>query len=106
MALGAAVKGKIVVAPYYPVARQLKTPLAAEFGAVALLEAARGLSKTGMTLDRTVRFVCFGVEETGLVGDWSYTHEHADELDDVVLMLNNSRSSATGSQMSGSGPVP
>ncbi len=33
------VQGRFVVAPYYPVARQLKTPLAAEFGAVGLIEA-------------------------------------------------------------------
>ena len=32
------VRGRIAVAPYYPFARQLKTPLAARFGAVALLE--------------------------------------------------------------------
>ena len=32
------VRGRIVVAPYYPFARQLKTPLAARFGAAALLE--------------------------------------------------------------------
>ncbi len=33
------VRGRIVVAPYYPVPRQLKMPLAARYGAVALLEA-------------------------------------------------------------------
>ena len=32
------VRGRIVAAPYYPVARQLKTPLAARYGASALLE--------------------------------------------------------------------
>ncbi len=32
------VKGRFVVVPYYPVARQLKTPLAAEYGAMGLLE--------------------------------------------------------------------
>ena len=58
-------------------------------GVVAALEAARALAKFREHLPRTVRFVLFGVEESGLVGSWAYTKEHEAELDDTILMINN-----------------
>ncbi|SVC34738.1 uncharacterized protein METZ01_LOCUS287592, partial [marine metagenome] len=58
-------------------------------GVVAVLEAARALAAQRQQLKRTARFVCFGVEESGLVGAWAYTRDHADELDDTLLMVNN-----------------
>ena len=58
-------------------------------GIVAVLEAARGLARFREHLRRTVRFVLFGVEESGLVGAWAYTRAHEAELNDTVLMINN-----------------
>ncbi|MDP6776152.1 MAG: M20/M25/M40 family metallo-hydrolase, partial [Candidatus Latescibacteria bacterium] len=58
-------------------------------GVVAVLEAARGLVKAEATLGRTLKVALFGVEESGLVGSWAYTHQHEDELDHTVLMINN-----------------
>ncbi|MDP6116204.1 MAG: M20/M25/M40 family metallo-hydrolase [Planctomycetota bacterium] len=58
-------------------------------GVVAVVEAARALAKFRKHLPCTVRFVLFGVEESGLVGSWAYTREHQAELDDVLLMINN-----------------
>ena len=56
---------------------------------VAVVEAARALARHREHLRRTVRFVAFGVEESGLVGAWAYTRRHAAELDDILLMINN-----------------
>ncbi len=58
-------------------------------GVVAVVEAARGLASIRSHLRRTVRFVAFGVEESGLVGAWAYNQCHVDELDDTILMINN-----------------
>jgi carboxypeptidase Q len=58
-------------------------------GVVAVLEAARGLAHYREHLPRTVKFVLFGVEESGLVGSWAYTHQHVHELEDTILMINN-----------------
>ncbi len=58
-------------------------------GVVAVLEAARGLSRYKDQLQRDVRFIFFGVEELGLVGSWAYAHWHAAELDQAVAMINN-----------------
>jgi len=58
-------------------------------GVVAVLEAARALARFRQHLARTVRFVLFGVEESGLVGSWSYARAHAEELDDTWLMINS-----------------
>ncbi len=58
-------------------------------GVVAVLEAARGLVRYRDDLRRKVKVALFSVEETGLVGSWAYTHQHQDELDHTVLMVNN-----------------
>jgi len=57
-------------------------------GVVTVLEAARLLAPHSGLFDRTVRFVCFGSEEVGLVGSRAYVERHADELPNVRLMVN------------------
>ena len=56
---------------------------------MAVLETARGLVPYRQHLSRTVKFVLFGVEESGLVGSWAYVHQHSDELANTILMINN-----------------
>lgn len=58
-------------------------------GTVAVVEAARVLAKyAAAELGAGIRFVLFGVEETGLIGARRYVRDHADELDQVRFMLN------------------
>lgn len=58
-------------------------------GAVAVLEAARVLARyAANALGCGVRFVEFGVEETGLIGARRYVAQHRDELDQIRFMLN------------------
>jgi Zn-dependent M28 family amino/carboxypeptidase len=53
-----------------------------------ILEAARLLAPHWASLKRTVRLVCFGAEEIGLIGAHAYVERHAGELDKVRLMVN------------------
>ena len=57
-------------------------------GAATVVEAARLLAPHREVLKRTVRFVCFGAEEIGLIGGHAYADRHADELAKVRLMVN------------------
>ncbi len=60
-------------------------------GAVVAMEAARGLARHKGKLDRTVRVICFPLEEIGLIGSHSYVDRHAgagDEIPKVEFMLN------------------
>lgn len=57
-------------------------------GAATVLEAARLLAPHRAALKRTVRFICFGCEEVGLVGGHAYADRHAAELAQVRLMVN------------------
>lgn len=58
-------------------------------GAVAVLEAARVLSRHAVNeIGCGMRFIMFGVEETGLVGAHRYVEQHQAELDDIRFMLN------------------
>ncbi|MFN3650439.1 MAG: M28 family peptidase [Armatimonadota bacterium] len=58
-------------------------------GSVAVLEAARVLAQhAAQAVGCGIRFVEFGVEETGLIGAWRYVTQHADELDRIRFMLN------------------
>ncbi len=58
-------------------------------GAVAVVEAARVLSRHAASeLGCGIRFVLFGVEETGLIGARRYVAHHRDELDRLRFMLN------------------
>ncbi len=58
-------------------------------GAVAVLESARLLARhaTG-ALGCGIRFVLFGIEETGLLGARRYVAQHQEELDSIRFMLN------------------
>ena len=57
-------------------------------GVVSVLEAARVLRKYAAPLPRTLRFVCWGIEEIGLLGSRAYVKEHEDELKDIRFYLN------------------
>ncbi len=58
-------------------------------GMVSVIEASRVLSKyTQKIVRRTIRFTAFGTEEIGLTGSFQYVDKHADELDNIRLMLN------------------
>ncbi|HIQ05668.1 MAG TPA: M28 family peptidase [Anaerolineae bacterium] len=57
-------------------------------GVVAITETARVLAAQHQHLPRTVRFVCFGVEELGLLGAYAYTREHQDEMDRIQFLFN------------------
>ncbi|MFO8061178.1 MAG: M28 family peptidase [Bacillota bacterium] len=57
-------------------------------GAAVAMEAGRLLARHRGQLARTVRIICFPVEEIGLLGSRSYVKAHRDELDDIDFMLN------------------
>ena len=57
-------------------------------GVATVIEAARLLAPHRGLLRRTVRFVCFGSEEVGLLGGQAYVTRHAKELSRVRLMVN------------------
>jgi Zn-dependent M28 family amino/carboxypeptidase len=57
-------------------------------GAAVVMEAARLLARHRELLRRTVRFVCFPVEEIGLYGSRAYVAQHEDELSNHLFMLN------------------
>jgi Zn-dependent M28 family amino/carboxypeptidase len=58
-------------------------------GAVAVVEAARVLAAHAAPLPGCgIRFVLFGIEETGLIGGYRYVAQHAAELDRIRFMLN------------------
>jgi Zn-dependent M28 family amino/carboxypeptidase len=58
-------------------------------GTVAVLEAARVLARHAREeAGCGIRFILFGIEETGLIGARRYVARHRDELDRVRFMLN------------------
>ncbi len=57
-------------------------------GACVVIEAARALIKHAGSPKRTIRFCLFGSEEIGLNGSTNYVLDHADELKNIVLMIN------------------
>ena len=57
-------------------------------GLVAALEVARALPRLADWLERTVRFVFFGVEELGLIGAHAYVNSHAEDIANTRLMFN------------------
>jgi Zn-dependent M28 family amino/carboxypeptidase len=58
-------------------------------GLAAIMDAARVLSAYAQDrIDCGIRFVAFGTEEIGLIGAKEYVKAHADELDQIRLMLN------------------
>lgn len=56
-------------------------------GSMAVLEAARALSKLNLKPKRTIRFVLFTGEEEGLVGSKKYVEAHRDDLEKVSAVL-------------------
>src|SRR5580704_3465837 len=56
-------------------------------GSMAVLEAARALSKLKMKPKRTIRFVLFSGEEQGLWGSLEYVKKHQDELEKISAVL-------------------
>ena len=58
-------------------------------GTVSCLEAARALAQLPKgSVTRTIRFILFCGEETGLFGSWGYTAGHEDEMAHIRFMLN------------------
>jgi len=58
-------------------------------GACVVMEAARLLAHFKGKFKRTLRFVCFPLEEIGLIGSFAYAHQlHKDELDNTKFMIN------------------
>jgi carboxypeptidase Q len=56
-------------------------------GSMAILEAARTLSKLNLKPKRTIRFVLFSGEEQGLYGSEEYVKAHEKELDKISAVL-------------------
>src|SRR5260370_22541683 len=56
-------------------------------GSMAVLEAARALTKLNLKPKRTIRFVLFSGEEEGLVGSVKYVESHRDELEKISAVL-------------------
>ncbi len=57
-------------------------------GSATILETARALASVDWRPKRTVRFVWFMGEEHGLHGSRAYVEQHAEELDNIVAMIN------------------
>lgn len=57
-------------------------------GAAVVLEAGRLLARHARALERTVRLICFPVEEIGLLGSFAYVREHMQALRSFRFMLN------------------
>jgi len=49
-------------------------------GVAVVLQVARSLSRAGVKLDRTVKFVFFAAEELGMLGSYSYVRQHEAQL--------------------------
>ncbi len=57
-------------------------------GAVVTLEIARALARQRGRVGRTLRFICFPLEEIGLIGSYAYVEAHRAELDQHKFMVN------------------
>src|ERR1700720_251006 len=56
-------------------------------GSMAVLEAARALTKLNLKPKRTIRFVLFSGEEQGLYGSQEYVKAHKNDLDKISAVL-------------------
>jgi hypothetical protein len=56
-------------------------------GSIAVLEAARALSKLNLKSKRTIRFVLFSGEEQGLYGSQEYVKAHKNDLEKISAVL-------------------
>ncbi len=72
-------------------------------GAIAVLEAARILTASGVHPKRTIRFVLFSGEEEGLFGSQAYAADHRRDLENyqAVLVLDNGTGRITGMALQG-----
>src|SRR6185312_244034 len=57
-------------------------------GLAAVVAAAQALARQRAALQRSVRFIAFGVEELGLYGAHAYAAAHAAEFDGLRLLFN------------------
>ena len=57
-------------------------------GAMVVMEAARALARHKDCVGKTLRFICFPIEEIALGGSYAYVEQHLAELDNVEFMLN------------------
>lgn len=57
-------------------------------GVATMIEAMRLLAQSGARPRRTIMMVAFGAEELGRRGAFAFAERHADQLDNVVVMLN------------------
>ncbi|MDA0985979.1 MAG: M20/M25/M40 family metallo-hydrolase [Bacteroidetes bacterium] len=51
-----------------------------------MIDLARQITKLGIKPKRTIRFVLWNGEEQGMFGSWKYTNDHANELDNHVMI--------------------
>lgn len=58
-------------------------------GVAAMMETARVMKKKHFAPDKTIRFIAFGAEETGLHGSADYARKVSREGEKINLMLNN-----------------
>ena len=72
-------------------------------GAMATLEAARIIARSGLKPKRTIRFILFTGEEQGLIGSRKYAETHAAEADSIqaVIVLDNGAGAITGQALQG-----
>lgn len=57
-------------------------------GAVTVMEVARALAQQRDSLGRSMTFICFSNEETGLIGAHAFADTHSNEFDSADFMLN------------------
>jgi len=57
-------------------------------GTVTVMNIARVLAKHKGNFDKTIRFLCFPLEESGLIGSIAYTKTHEENMENVTLMVN------------------
>lgn len=74
-------------------------------GVAAVMEAARILAEAGVRPRRTIRFVLFAGEESGLLGSKAYVETHADELPRISAMYNMDHGTNYISGISATGPL-
>jgi Zn-dependent M28 family amino/carboxypeptidase len=57
-------------------------------GTIVVMDIARVLAKHKGQFKRTLRFLCFPLEESGLIGSVAYTKTHEENMDKIQLMVN------------------
>lgn len=70
---------------------------------VAVIEAARDISRTGIRPRRSIRFVLFTGPELGMPGSWAYVRSHRSELDRAraAIILHSRCGRVTGYLLNG-----